>query len=248
MTYGMVPFLPFSSLGSSDGQESRQSSPAPAARQSSLRGMSAPAGRTGSPVHHARSLHRRTSDRQSTPGGGHPLALPQTPLQRRWDRRTFTAKATCWTDPRTSSKNNWTSPNGCAQRHDRTAIRALPLRDERLQLLWFGGRGGADVVFAEQEGEEHVAQSSGDRQRFVEERAGECDRASRGRLVEMRGVLGEAQVSALVTLVLEREREPAVRGGEAQVVAVGAEVAARGAVITGDLEALEARGAERKRL
>ena len=37
--------------------------------------------RPGAPGH-PRSLHRRTSDRQSTLRGGRPLALPQTPSQR----------------------------------------------------------------------------------------------------------------------------------------------------------------------
>src|SRR5712692_12084449 len=84
MTYGMVPLLPCSSLGSSDGQETRQLSPALAAAEL-LEGE-----RPGAPVHRARSLQRGTSDRQSTAGGGRPRTLPQTPLQRRWDRRTFT--------------------------------------------------------------------------------------------------------------------------------------------------------------
>jgi hypothetical protein len=38
---------------------------------------------------HPRSLHRGTSDRQSTLGGGRPLALTQTPSQRGRDGRTF---------------------------------------------------------------------------------------------------------------------------------------------------------------
>src|SRR5215211_178189 len=110
-------------------------------------------------------------------------------------------------------------------------------------LLWAGW------LVPEQERQQHEAPPGGHIEDLVQVRAAEQQRGAGSRPVQLGPVLGEAQLTALVAIVeVEGQREPTVRGRGAEVVAVGAEEAAVGRLVAGDLEALEAAGAVRERL
>src|SRR4029434_3292795 len=109
--------------------------------------------------------------------------------------------------------------------------------------LWAGW------LVPEQERQQDKAPPGGHLEDLVQVRAAEQQRRAGSRPVQLRPVLGEAQLTALIGVVeVEGEREPTVRGRGAEVVAVGAEEPAVGRLVAGNLEALEAARPVRERL
>src|SRR6266851_4914876 len=108
---------------------------------------------------------------------------------------------------------------------------------------------GAAIPLAEQEGEEHVPPPARHGQHLVQVGPGEHHRAARSGPIEVRPVLGETQMPALVPFVqVQGQRESPVLRRRAQVVPVRPEMPALGCIVAGDLEPLEPRRPERERL
>ena len=111
------------------------------------------------------------------------------------------------------------------------------------------GSAGAALPLAKEKREQHEAPALAHLRHFVQVRAGEHEGAAGRRAVEVGPILRKPQVPALVARVqVQAQGKTTVRGGRAQVVAVGAEHAPRGGVIAGNREAFEACGPEGKGL
>ena len=98
-----------------------------------------------------------------------------------------------------------------------------------------------------QEGEDAEPPSAPQRHDLVQQRRGEDQRAARDRPVELAAELGETQLAAVVLLVgieVEAERELAMRGVAAGVVAVTAEAAAALDVVAADDRRLDHHDAD----